>query len=88
MSEVFKKWKITISNAKYKRIIWKAMATGIPIVCANYPGADQFFNNGEVQLFEQNNKHELVEKILKLSDKDTLRKKTIQSAYQLLGICF
>lgn len=35
------------------------MATGIPIVCANYPGADQFFKNGEVLIFEQNNKNDL-----------------------------
>jgi glycosyltransferase involved in cell wall biosynthesis len=74
----------TCTTEGFPRTVWEAMATGIPIVCANYPGADQFFNNGEVQLFEQNNKHELVEKILKLSDNDALRKKTIQSAYQLL----
>ena len=60
------------------------MATGIPIVCANYPGADQFFKNGEVRLFEQNNKQDLVEKILALSYDDARRKKTIQSAYNLL----
>ena len=47
------------SNIFYTRIIYEAMATGIPIVCANYPGADQFFKNGEVLIFEQNNKNDL-----------------------------
>lgn len=74
----------TCTTEGFPRTIWEAMATGIPIVCANYPGADQFFKNSEVQLFEQNNKHEMVEKILKLTDDDMLRKSTIQSAYKLL----
>ena len=72
------------SNIFYTRIIYEAMATGIPIVCANYPGANQFFKNGEVRLFEQNNKQDLVNKIIELSGNEDLRKHTTQSAYQLL----
>jgi glycosyltransferase involved in cell wall biosynthesis len=86
--EVFQNADIYIFNTctteGFPRTIWEAMATGIPIICANYPGADQFFKNGEVSLFEQNNKQDLVEKVLALSDNDALRKKTIQSAYNLL----
>jgi glycosyltransferase involved in cell wall biosynthesis len=74
----------TCTTEGFPRTIWEAMATRIPIVCANYPGADQFFKNGEVHLFEQNNKQDLAKKILELSDDDILRKKTIQSAYNLL----
>jgi glycosyltransferase involved in cell wall biosynthesis len=74
----------TCTTEGFPRTVWEAMATGIPIVCANYPGADQFFKNGEVRLFEQNNKQDLVNKIIELSDNEDLRRHTTQSAYQLL----
>jgi glycosyltransferase involved in cell wall biosynthesis len=74
----------TCTTEGFPRTIWEAMATGIPIVCANYLGADQFFKNGEVLLFEQNNILDLVQKILTLSDDDSMRKKMIESAYNLL----
>ena len=74
----------TCTTEGFPRTVWEAMATGIPIVCANYPGANQFFKNGEVRLFEQNNKQDLVNKIIELSGNEDLRKHTTQSAYQLL----
>ncbi len=74
----------TCTTEGFPRTVWEAMATGIPIVCANYPGADQFFKNGEVRLFEQNNKQDLVNKIIELSDNEDLRRHTSQMAYQLL----
>lgn len=83
MNEIFQSENKS-SNIVYTRIFYEAMATRIPIVCANYPGADQFFKNGEVRLFEQNNKQDLLNKITELSDNEDLRKHTTHSAYQLL----
>jgi glycosyltransferase involved in cell wall biosynthesis len=86
--EVFQDADIYIFNTctteGFPRTVWEAMASGIPIVCANYPGAKSFFKNNEVLLFEQNNKNDLAEKILLLANDSSLSKKITESAYSLL----
>jgi glycosyltransferase involved in cell wall biosynthesis len=88
-SEVFQDADIYIFNTctteGFPRTVWEAMASGIPIVCANYLGAKSFFKNNEVLIFEQNNKNDLAEKILLLADDSSLSKKITESAYLLLN---
>ena len=75
----------TCTTEGFPRTIWEAMATGIPIVCANYPGAETFLRDGEVRLFRQNDSQDLAAKIFEQVDlEEDLRNQDSRKAKELL----
>ena len=75
----------TCGTEGFPRVIWEAFSFGIPVIAANYPGADLFFeNNKHLILFERKNQVQLAEIIKKLSSNENLRDTIGKGGQELL----